>query len=114
MALAISVKDANPVDGATAAACTGPAGSFARAATIAGAPIAATPIAATLGAAAPDVFAALVAAARSTFAIPAADIGVVRMGGGNPGKARGKTPVAREATGECKGSHRQSRQSQQA
>ncbi|OCP14255.1 hypothetical protein BBX50_12410 [Ensifer sp. LC11] len=110
MALAV------PVDGATSAACAGSAGHSARAAAIAGAPIAATLCA--VASAAPDVFATLVAAACAIFTIPASGIGVVRMGGGNPGKARGKTSAVAEAwqiSGECrKASYRQGRQSQQA
>ncbi|WP_176707534.1 hypothetical protein [Ensifer adhaerens] len=107
-------------DGSTSAACAGTAGNAAYAAAVTGAPIAATPIAATLCAvasAAPDVFATLVAAISAIFTIPAADI-VVRMGGGNPGKTRGKTPAVVEAwqnSSEChKAAYRQGRQSQQA
>jgi hypothetical protein len=107
-------------DGSTSAACAGAAGNAAYAAAVTGAPIATTPIAATLCAvasAAPDVFATLVAAISAIFTIPA-DIGVVRMGGGNPGKTRGKTPAVVEAwqiSSECrKAAYRQGRQSQQA
>ncbi|WP_176907484.1 hypothetical protein [Sinorhizobium sp. NFACC03] len=112
-------------DGSTSAACAGTAGNAAYAAAVTGAPIATTPIAATpiattlcaVASAAPDVFATLVAAISAIFTIPAADI-VVRMGGGNPGKTRGKTPAVVEAwqnSSEChKAAYRQGRQSQQA
>ncbi|WVT76013.1 hypothetical protein QM996_27765 (plasmid) [Sinorhizobium chiapasense] len=66
-------------DGSTSAACAGTTGHAAYAAAVTGAPIAATPIAAA--------------------------IGVVRMGGGNPGKACGKTPAvveARHISSECR------------
>ncbi|MGE6781892.1 hypothetical protein ACQKGL_05180 [Ensifer adhaerens] len=68
--------------------------------------------------AAPDVFATLVAAISAIVTIPAADIGVVPMGDGNPGKTRGKPPAvveARQISGECrKAAYRQGRQSQPA
>lgn len=116
MALAVSAAQAASVDDAASTASPGPAGLAAHAATIAGAPIAATLCA--VASAAPDAFATLVAAARGTFTIRAAGIGVVRMGSGNPGKAPGKAPVtveARQISAECcKGSYGQGRQSQQA
>lgn len=109
------------VDCATSAACSGTAGLKACAAAVTGAPTAATPIAAArwaVASAAPDVFATLIATISAIFAIPAADIGVVRMGDGNPGKTRGKTPAVVKAwriSSECrKTAYRQGRQSQQA
>jgi hypothetical protein len=103
-------------DGSTSAACAGTTGHAAYAAAVTGAPIAATLCA--VASAALDVFATLVAAISAIFTIPAAAIGVVRMGGGNPGKARGKTSAVVEAwqiSSECReAAYRQGRQSQQA
>jgi hypothetical protein len=106
-------------DGSTSAARAGTAGLKAGlracAATVAAAPVAATPDAAAICAVAS---AALAAAACAGFTIPTAGIGAVRMGGGNPGKTRGKTAAAVEAWQVSrqyrKAAYRQGGQSQQA